>query len=73
MRKYITKLWWCKIMNWHEWTCKQIEGIDPETYTIEDFLDQCTMYCKRCGKVSQLSKKLNEKYLKDHAEIWNRN
>lgn len=61
MKELIKKLWFCKIFNWHEWTSKSRQAPVKKISTIDDFLDYATMYCERCGKVSELSKQFNQK------------
>lgn len=43
----------------HKWTCAAEQGIKPtkqQLTSVEGFWEYSTMYCKRCGKVSELSK-----------------
>ncbi len=45
----------------HDWTCKAEQGIKPtkgqSDMGIAGFWAYATMYCKHCGKISDLSKK----------------
>lgn len=42
----------------HDWTCKAEQGIRPTKKELEDplagFAEYSKMYCKNCGKVSEL-------------------
>lgn len=52
------KLWLCKIIQSHDWTCKAGEGIKPteeELSTADSFWSYAKLYCKECGHVSKLS------------------
>lgn len=49
------KLWWCKLWKWHNWTSKAQQEIIPTDLTIDGFCDYATMYCDRCGHISELS------------------
>ena len=44
----------------HRWTCAAAEGVKPTQAQLDTdiagFYDYATMYCARCGRVSQLSK-----------------
>lgn len=65
VRSFFVRLWWCKIWNWHKWTSAVQQGIKPtpeQLSSIEGFADYATMYCERCGHVSELSKKMLCKY-----------
>ena len=60
MKKFLLRLWWCKIWKWHKWTSAVQQGIlaTPEQLsTIEGFWNYAAMYCDRCGHISELSKK----------------
>ena len=56
---WLAKVYHCYLWRWHDWTCDAAEGIPatPEQLAtgIEGFYDYAKMYCKRCGKVSDLS------------------
>jgi len=59
---WLIKFWQCWIWRFHDWTCAAAEGI-PATQEqldggIEGFYSYAKMYCKRCGKISDLSKRL---------------
>ena len=45
----------------HDWTCAALQGIKPTQAQLHGgmagFDDYATMYCARCGKVSELSKR----------------
>lgn len=64
MSKLLKKIFLCWIIGFHDWTCKAEEGIPPTKEEVEStkgFFIYATMYCKRCNKVSDLSKKtINE-------------
>lgn len=51
----------CRVLGAHEWTCDAKEGIKPTKEHLEGgfegFLEYATMYCKRCGEASELSKR----------------
>ncbi len=53
-------------MDHHEWTSNVEKGIlaTPEQLDggMKGFAEYATMYCNRCGHVSDLSKKMIEKY-----------
>ena len=54
----IVKFFACRIG--HDWTCAAAEGV-PATKEqiangVEGFYDYATMYCRRCGHVSEFSK-----------------
>lgn len=57
---YFRRLWSCYLWRFHDWTCAAAEGIPatPEQLAsgIEGFYDYAKMYCKRCGKESQISR-----------------
>lgn len=61
MKAWLKKLWFCRVMRMHEWTCAAEEGKPPTPEQIgggvEGFWSYATMYCKRCGEVSELSKR----------------
>lgn len=49
----------CKVF-WHDWTCAADQGIEPtedQLKSIAGFYDYAKTYCKRCGHVSEVSKK----------------
>ena len=63
MIKLLKKIFSCWFIGFHDWTCKAEEGIQPtkeEAESIKGFWSYATMYCKRCNKVSDLSKKAIE-------------
>ena len=51
----------CNIFNDHSWTSKANEEIPPTQAQldagIKGFNDYATMYCRHCGKISELSKR----------------
>jgi hypothetical protein len=53
--------WLACFMGNHDWTCAAAEGLKPTQAQldagIEGFYDYATMYCKRCGRVSDLSRR----------------
>ena len=55
----IKRLWNCYLWHNHDWTCAAAEGIPvtPEQRAtgIEGFYDYAKMYCRCCGKISELS------------------
>lgn len=56
----ILKKWWqCKVMKFHKWTCNHEKGIPPTDEQLNNgvggFYDYATMYCDRCGKISEVS------------------
>lgn len=57
----IVKLWDCRIWDFHDWTCAAVEGIPPTDEQlgggVEGFYDYARMYCKRCGKESEISQR----------------
>jgi len=59
------KIFLCWIIGFHDWTCKADQGIQPtkeeaENISGKGFWLYAAMYCKRCNKVSDLSKKAIE-------------
>lgn len=60
---WLVKVWLCRLWGHHDWTCAAAEGIPatPEQLKggLAGFWDYATMYCKRCGKENELSKKMN--------------
>lgn len=60
MKQFISILWNCWFWQNHDWTCAAEQGIEPTPKQLADgvagFYDYATMYCKRCGTVSKLSK-----------------
>jgi hypothetical protein len=54
------------LMGIHEWTCLAQEGIKPTQWQldsgVEGFWIYATMFCKRCQKVSELSKRRGKSY-----------
>lgn len=60
IRKIIRKILLCWMLGLHDWTSKASEGIPPdesEKGSELGFWLYAKMYCKKCGKVSPLSKK----------------
>jgi len=55
------KIWMCHLLQSHDWTCAAEQGIPPTEKQLTDgiagFWSYATMYCGRCGKVSELSKR----------------
>ena len=62
MKTYLDKLWNCKIMKSHKWTCKAHQGIKPTDMSVEGFCEYATMYCERCGYISELSRRFTDNY-----------
>lgn len=62
---YITYLWKCNILHWHEWTCAAAEGVKatPEQLAsgIDGFYSYARMYCKHCGAESEISRTHRER------------
>lgn len=60
MKKLLTqiKCWFVG----HKWTCRADKGIQPSQQQIRTgmigFKEYSTMYCDRCGKISELNKRL---------------
>lgn len=54
----------CHVLQHHDWTSKALQNIDPDPIDkgasteeiLDKFNDYSTMYCDRCGKISELSK-----------------
>jgi hypothetical protein len=55
-----------RFLNWlrcflghHDWTCAAAEGVKPTPAQLAGgmagFKDYATMYCKRCGRISELN------------------
>lgn len=57
---YLSKIWNCHLQGNHEWTCAAAEGIPATREQIHGgllgFYDYAKMYCKRCGKLSDLNR-----------------
>ena len=65
MRSFFSRLWNCKIWSFHDWTSDAAQGIPPKPEhlkSIEGFWNYATMYCKRCGHISNLSKRVKCNY-----------
>ncbi len=64
--RFFARLWHCKIWGFHDWTSAAQQGIPPTPEQlktgIEGFNSYATMYCKRCGHISLLSKRLKCNY-----------
>ncbi len=58
MKKYFQILWYCKIWKDHKWTAKVHQY--PKSITIENFIEYSTLYCERCGHISEKSKEFNK-------------
>lgn len=60
---FLKKLWWCKIWKWHEWTSMGLQGkpFPKSGNTVNDFCNYATMYCERCGHISELSEQFTNK------------
>ena len=59
MKKLLTKLVTCWMFGDHDWTCAAKEGVPPTREQLKDingFLDYARMYCRRCGKESDISR-----------------
>ena len=64
VRSFLSRLFFCKIMDSHEWTSNAQQGIPPtpeQLKSVAGFWDYATMYCKRCGHISELSNYANTK------------
>lgn len=59
MLKQLSTFWNCRIWHDHDWTSAVMEGEKPTRAQLETgvlgFWQYAEMYCKRCGRVSQLS------------------
>lgn len=57
--RFFSRLWYCKILFSHKWTCNAEQGIPPTKEQlatgIKGFNSYAKMYCKRCNKISKLS------------------
>jgi len=66
VRSFFSRLWNCRILKFHKWTCNHEQGIKPTKEQLENgiegFYDYAKMYCKICGTESKLSKKIRCKY-----------
>ena len=54
----------------HDWTCKAEQGILPPKDSPKDllsFFEYATMYCSKCGKVSEISLKHIEELKNEHS------
>ena len=54
--------WFLCFNGLHDWTCAAAEGVKPTQAQLDaglsGFYDYyATMYCRRCGRVSELSKR----------------
>lgn len=62
---YFRRLWSCYLWRFHDWTCAAAEGIPatPEQLAngIDGFYSYAKMYCKRCGKESEISRLTRER------------
>lgn len=56
------KIWFRCWLSGHKWTSAAQKGIAPTVEQVNGgmsgFKDYATMYCDRCGKVSELNKRL---------------
>ena len=63
---YLRKIWTCYVFRFHDWTCASAEGVPATPKQIADgidgFYDYARMYCKRCGKESELSERARAKH-----------
>jgi predicted oxidoreductase len=63
MGEWLCKLWCCWIWRIHDWTCAAEEGVRPTKAQVEGgvagFFDYAKMYCRRCGRVSKASRRIN--------------
>ena len=61
VKSWIKRFWLCGVMQSHDWTCAAEQGIPATPKQLADgiagFWSYATMYCARCGKVSELSKR----------------
>lgn len=53
----------------HDWTCKAGQGLPPEIN--ESFQSYARTYCGRCGKMSELNKRLDSLNLPDISKYLN--
>jgi hypothetical protein len=53
--------WFLCFNGLHDWTCAAAEGVKPTQAQLDagldGLLDYATMYCRRCGRFSDLSKR----------------
>lgn len=65
MLKKIKIFFGCYIMKMHNWTCNAEQGIPPTKEQseggMEGFWDYAKMYCKDCGKESDLNENKKRK------------
>ena len=63
IRMWLAKLWNCWLWHFHDWTCAAAEEIPPTPEQlrgdVEGFFDYAKMYCRLCGKISDLSLRRN--------------
>ena len=63
---YVRKVLACYVFRFHDWTCASAEGVPATPKQIADgidgFYDYARMYCKRCGKESELSERARAKH-----------
>lgn len=62
---FFYRLWNCRIWKFHDWTSAAQQGIPPtpeQLKSVDGFWDYATMYCKRCGRISNLSKRVKCNY-----------
>lgn len=61
VKSWLKRFWLCGVMQSHDWTCAAEQGIPATPKQLADgiagFWSYATMYCARCGKVSELSKR----------------
>jgi hypothetical protein len=58
---WFKELWFCKLWKYHKWTSKAEQEIMPTDLSIEGYCDYATMYCQRCGHISELSIKFTNR------------
>lgn len=63
--RHILRTLQCKLLQDHDWTCAAAEGVQPTseqlTSGVDGFYDYAKMYCKRCGKLSEISRLAKER------------
>lgn len=70
MKNLLKRIFLCGLFGFHDWTSKALQGIPPTKEDAEGgelgFWIYAKMYCKCCGKVSELSKKPIDDCIKKH-------
>lgn len=61
IRRILAIVFLCRLFRDHDWTCAAEQGIAPTKKQVADgvygFFDYAKMYCRRCGRESQLSER----------------